>query len=95
MEPLPLLRIVHQIAKGLEEAHHYGIVHRDLKPENLLLLSKDDDSAILGTLQLQTLGSKGNSGLHVRKASGSSYGSLEDDLEGVFEEEQTSLDETK
>lgn len=35
--PRRLLRIAHQISKGLAEAHHYGIIHRDLKAENVLL----------------------------------------------------------
>ncbi len=38
--PLParrLLRLVHQIAKGLQEAHQQGIIHRDLKPENVVI----------------------------------------------------------
>ncbi|MEL7498614.1 MAG: serine/threonine-protein kinase [Planctomycetota bacterium] len=32
-----ILRIAHQIASGLAEAHAQGLVHRDIKPANILL----------------------------------------------------------
>jgi serine/threonine-protein kinase len=38
--PLPvkeIVRIAHQIAAGLAEAHKQGLIHRDIKPANILL----------------------------------------------------------
>jgi serine/threonine protein kinase len=34
------LRIIRQIAQGLQHAHDQGVVHRDLKPENILFNAK-------------------------------------------------------
>jgi serine/threonine-protein kinase len=33
------MRILQEIAAGMEEAHRLGIIHRDLKPENIFLTS--------------------------------------------------------
>jgi hypothetical protein len=35
--PLVAAEYIHQVALGLQHAHHKGLVHRDLKPANLLL----------------------------------------------------------
>jgi len=41
--PLPLvLRIVRQVAEGLEAAHGVGVVHRDIKPANVLFDVRGD-----------------------------------------------------
>ena len=32
------LDLAHQIAEGLQEAHHQAVVHRDLKPENVFVM---------------------------------------------------------
>lgn len=37
MSPVDALRLVRQIALGLETAHRAGIIHRDIKPSNIII----------------------------------------------------------
>src|SRR6478752_7552 len=37
LNPQAAIKIIVQVAKGLESAHALGIVHRDVKPANLFL----------------------------------------------------------
>ena len=37
MPPERLIRMLSQVAIGLDEAHARGFIHRDLKPDNLFL----------------------------------------------------------
>jgi serine/threonine protein kinase len=39
LPPLTALRLVEQLARGMQVAHAAGIVHRDLKPANIMLTS--------------------------------------------------------
>lgn len=32
-----VIRIFHDILKGLAECHEVGVIHRDLKPQNIIL----------------------------------------------------------
>jgi serine/threonine protein kinase len=51
------LRVLCQVALGLEDAHSFGVIHRDLKPDNLFLCdgAGGDDVRILdfGSVKLQ------------------------------------------
>jgi serine/threonine-protein kinase len=46
VSPARLLRIVSQVARGLEEAHQRQIVHRDLKPDNIFLCGGHDGDSV-------------------------------------------------
>jgi len=52
-----VLRILCQIALGLEEAHASGVIHRDLKPANLFLCQDPDGDSVrvldFGSVKLQ------------------------------------------
>ena len=52
-----VLRLVAQVALGLDDAHSFGVIHRDLKPDNLFLCNgaDGDDVRILdfGSVKLQ------------------------------------------
>lgn len=45
MDPLELLPILVQVARGLYVAHSHGVIHRDVKPANIMV-SKDDQVKI-------------------------------------------------
>ncbi len=44
--PARLLRVMSQVALGLDEAHRRQIVHRDLKPDNIFLCGSDDGDVV-------------------------------------------------
>ena len=37
------LRIIAQLAIGLEDAHSFGVIHRDLKPDNVFLVASPEE----------------------------------------------------
>ncbi len=45
-----VVRLLAQVARGLDRAHAAGIVHRDLKPENLFLCADEDGSPLVKIL---------------------------------------------
>ena len=51
------LRIVSQVALGLEHAHSYGFIHRDLKPDNIFLCNTPEGAQVrlldFGSVKLQ------------------------------------------
>ena len=49
LEPDEAIRILREVARGLDHAHHRGVVHRDVKPANILI--RDD-----GVVKLSDLG---------------------------------------
>jgi hypothetical protein len=49
LKPLEAIRLVRQVALGLQEAHRFQLVHRDIKPANLILGSD-------GTLKVTDFG---------------------------------------
>jgi serine/threonine-protein kinase len=51
------LRILAQVALGLEDAHAFGVIHRDLKPDNLFLVRTPEGDLVrildFGSVKLQ------------------------------------------
>ncbi|MDP9037304.1 MAG: serine/threonine protein kinase, partial [Myxococcota bacterium] len=46
MDPLEVAKLVHQMARALEQAHAESIIHRDLKPANVFV-TRDEDGGML------------------------------------------------
>ncbi|MEZ4473580.1 MAG: lipopolysaccharide kinase InaA family protein [bacterium] len=42
LSPTAAARIIHQVGRALQEAHHHGIAHGDLKPSNILLVEGEE-----------------------------------------------------
>jgi serine/threonine-protein kinase len=51
------LRIIAQLALGLEDAHSFGVIHRDLKPDNVFLVQSPEGDQVrildFGSVKLQ------------------------------------------
>ncbi len=51
------LRIISQLAIGLEDAHSFGVIHRDLKPDNVFLVASPEGDQVrildFGSVKLQ------------------------------------------
>jgi hypothetical protein len=46
LDPAPALRVLRQVAAGLDAAHRQGILHRDIKPHNVLLTPGRDQAKL-------------------------------------------------
>ena len=60
LSPERVVRMLSQVAIGLDEAHARGFVHRDLKPDNLFLCGtrEGDDVKILDFGSVKDTGNK-------------------------------------
>jgi tRNA A-37 threonylcarbamoyl transferase component Bud32 len=46
LPPARTLRLLHQIAEALAEAHDQGLVHRDMKPENVMIETREGEDFV-------------------------------------------------
>ncbi len=52
MHPARALRVLYEVANGLEFAHELGIIHRDIKPDNVVVLEGETQKGFAKILDL-------------------------------------------